>query len=262
MFGAIAGDIIGSVHEFECQKSTDFSLFVDESSFTDDSVLTVAVADCLLNGANYVDKFHEYTHAYPNRGYGLGFRDWVICGRREPYKSWGNGSAMRVSPVAFAFDDLESVIQEARRSAEVTHNHPEGIRGAEATAAATFLARKGSSKAEIRKIVESRFGYDLSRSADVIRKTYEFNESCQGTVPEAITAFLESDDYERAIRLAISLGGDADTLACITGGMAAAFYGGVPQHIADPAWALLDDGLRSIVSVFCTTYGIPLIPRQ
>ena len=262
MLGAIAGDIIGSVHEFECQKSTEFPLFVEESNFTDDSVLTVAVADCLLNGAGYVDKFHEYTNAYPNRGYGLGFRDWVVCGRREPYNSWGNGSAMRVSPVAYAFDTLDEVLQEAEASAEVTHNHPEGIRGAQATAVATFLARKGRSKEEIRSEVEGRFRYDLKRTVAEIRPTYYFNESCQDTVPQAIVAFLESSDYEDSIRLAVSLGGDADTLACITGGIAGAFYGGVPQHIAEPAWALLDDKLRSVVSVFCKNYNIHHIPGQ
>ena len=262
MLGAIAGDIIGSVHEFKCGKTMDFPLFVEHSNFTDDSVLTVAVAECLLTGANYADKLREYTLAYPGRGYGGRFYDWAIRGNRMPYNSWGNGSAMRVSPVAFAFEDLESVVQEAGRSAAVTHNHPEGVRGARATAAATFLARKGASKAEIRKVIESRFDYDLSRTVAEIRETYDFDESCQGTVPEAITAFLESEDYENAIRLAISLGGDADTLACITGGIAAAFYGGVPKHIAEPAWALLDDKLRSVVSVFCKNYSIPHIPEH
>ena len=200
MLGAIAGDTIGSVHEFVATKATDFPLFVAQSQFTDDTVLTVAVADCLLTGSSCVDKFHDYTRAYPKCGYGLRFLEWVNEGRREPYNSWGNGSAMRVSPVAFAFDTLEGVVKQARATAEVTHNHPEGIRGAEATAAATF-----------------------------------------DTVPQAITAFLESEDYEDAIRLAISLGGDADTLASITGGIAGAFYGGVPQHIAGPASELLDN---------------------
>lgn len=262
MLGAIAGDIIGSVHEFNCQKSMEFPLFVAHSNFTDDSVLTVAVAECLLTGASYADKLREYTLAYPGRGYGGMFYEWAFRGHKMPYNSWGNGSAMRVSPVAFAFEDLEAVVLEAGRTAVVTHNHPEGIRGAKATAAATFLARKGTSKAEIRKAIETRFEYDLSRSIAEIRETYEFNESCQETVPEAITAFLESEDYENAIRLAISLGGDADTLACITGGIAAAFYGGVPQHIAGPVWALLDDRMRSIVTVFCTNYGVPQVPRQ
>jgi ADP-ribosylglycohydrolase len=164
---------------------------------------------------------------------------------------------MRVSPVAFAFQTLEEVNKEARASAEVTHNHPEGIKGAQATAAATFLAHKGAGKKEIRETVEKQSGYDLSRTIAGIRESYVFNESCQGTVPEAITAFLESNDYEDAIRLAISLGGDADTLACITGGIAGAFYGGVPQSIALPAWALLDDKLRATVTSFCETYRIP-----
>jgi len=258
MLGAIAGDIIGSVHEFVVTKTTDFPLFVADSRFTDDTVLTVAVADCMLTGASYVDKFHEYTHAYSNRGYGLRFFHWVHRGSREPYNSWGNGSAMRVSSVAYAFDTLEEVRAEARASAEVTHNHPEGVRGAEATATATFLARQGASKKEIRELVEKQFGYDLSNSIAGIRPTYAFDESCQGTVPQAITAFLESEDYEGAVRLAISLGGDADTLACIAGGIAGAFYGGVPQHIAVPAWDLLDDRLRNTITRFCEEFQIKL----
>jgi len=255
MLGAIAGDIIGSVHEFEAQKTKDFPLFVAKSRFTDDTVLTVAVADCLLTGSSYTDKFHEYTHAYPDRSYGVGFWHWVKSGSRQPYNSWGNGSAMRVSPVAFAFQTLDEVLQEARASAEVTHNHPEGIRGAQATAAATFLARQGNSKNEIRSVIEKQFGYDLSRTTAIIRQTYSFNESCQETVPEAITSFLESENYEDAVRLAISLGGDADTLACITGGIAEAFYGSVPASIANQAVALLDDGLRKTVKRFCESHG-------
>jgi ADP-ribosylglycohydrolase len=256
MLGAIAGDIIGSVHEFEAQKTKDFPLFVAKSRFTDDTVLTVAVADCLLTGSSYTDKFHEYTRAYPDRGYGVRFWHWVRSGSRQPYNSWGNGSAMRVSPVAFAFPTLDEVLKEARASAEVTHNHPEGIRGAQATAAATFLARQGDSKNEIRSLIEKQFGYDLSRTTAMIRQTYSFNESCQETVPEAITSFLESESYEDAVRLAISLGGDADTLACITGGMAEAFYGSVPASIAKQSLALLDDGLRKTVKWFCESHGI------
>ena len=260
MLGAIAGDIIGSVHEFEAQKTKtkDFPLFVANSRFTDDTVLTVAVADCLLNGSSYTDKFHEYTRAYPGRGYGLGFSRWVKSGSRQPYNSWGNGSAMRVSPVAFAFQTLDEVLKEARASAEVTHNHPEGIRGAQATAAAAFLARQGGTKSEIRSVIEKQFGYDLSRTTAIIRQTYSFKESCQETVPEAITSFLESENYEDAVRLAISLGGDADTLACITGGIAEAFYGSVPADIANQALALLDDGLRKTVKQFCESHGIAL----
>jgi len=250
MLGAVAGDIIGSVHEFLQEKTMDFPLFVEGSRFTDDSVLTIAVADCLLTGSSYIDKFHEYTRAYPDRCYGAGFWRWVASGSREPYNSWGNGAAMRVSPVGFAMTTLEGVLSEAKRSAEVTHNHPEGIRGAQATAVAVFLGREGESKATIRQSIKERFGYDLDRSVDSIRPTYSFNESCQGTVPEAIIAFLDSSDYEEAIRLAISLGGDADTLACIAGGIAEAFYGGVPQHIAQVAMARLDDSLRNTVVRF------------
>lgn len=256
MLGAIAGDIIGSVHEFLGQKTKEFPLFVAESRFTDDTVLTVAVADCLLTGSAYVDKFHEYTRTYPDRGYGVGFWHWVESGSRQPYNSWGNGSAMRVSPVSLAFPTLEEVVKEAKASAEVTHNHPEGIRGAQATAAATFLARQGETKTKIRTAIEKNFGYDLSRTIASIRQTYSFNESCHGTVPEAIMAFLESEDYEDAVRLAISLGGDADTLACIAGGIAGAFYGSLPAHIANPALALLDERLRTTVTRFCEEYGI------
>jgi len=258
MLGAIAGDIIGSVHEFEARKTKDFPLFVAKSRFTDDTVLTIAVADCLLTGSSYTDKFHEYTRAYPDRGYGARFWHWVESGSRRPYNSWGNGAAMRVSPVAFALQTLDGVLKEARASAEVTHNHPEGIRGAQATAAATSLARQGNSKNKIRSVIEKQFGYDLSRGTSTIRQTYSFNESCQETVPEAITSFLESEDYEDAVRLAISLGGDADTLACIAGGIAEAFYGSVPAAIANPALALLDDGLRKTVKRFYESNGVAL----
>ena len=250
MLGAIAGDIIGSVHEFVSCKTTDFPLFTENSRFTDDSVLTIAVADCLLSGASYVETFHDYANRYPDRGYGTRFWRWIATGSREPYQSWGNGSAMRVSPVGFAFDTLESVLDEAKRSAEITHNHPEGIRGAQATAAAIFLARQGESKRVIRAEIQNRFGYDLTRTVESIRPGYSFDESCQGTVPQAITAFLDSNSYEDAIRLAISLGGDADTLACITGGIAEAFYGDVPREIGDQALALLDDRLRMTLANF------------
>lgn len=256
VLGAVIGDIIGSIHEFSMTKHTDFPLFHDLSTFTDDTVLTVAVADCLLTGASYVDKFHEYTKAYPKRCYGDGFLRWIETESREPYNSWGNGSAMRVSPVGFAFDELSEVLEEAKRSAEVTHNHPEGVKGAQATAATIFLARQGESKKRIRENIEKRFGYDLSRSVDDIRPDYEYNVSCQGTVPEAITAFLDSTDYEDAVRLAISLGGDADTLACITGGIAEAYYGGVPREIAMQGMALLNDELAKVVKLFNKKYGL------
>jgi ADP-ribosylglycohydrolase len=255
MLGAIAGDVIGSVHEFVETKTKDFPLFANESRFTDDTVLTIAVADCLLTGSHYVDRFHRYTLAYPDRGYGLRFWHWVQSGARDPYNSWGNGAAMRVSPIGFAFDTLDEVLAEAKRSAEVTHNHPEGIRGAQATAAAILLARQGESKSRIRTAIQDRFDYDLSGTIDSIRPTYSFNESCQDTVPQAIVAFLDSEDYEDAIRLAVSLGGDADTLACIAGGIAEAFYGGVPEDIAERALSMLENELREIVLRFRSRYG-------
>lgn len=250
MLGAIAGDIIGSVHEYSGTKSRDFPLFVPASQFTDDSVLTVAVADSLLTGTTYVDKLHEYGRAYPGADYGGSFRSWLRTGSRKPYNSWGNGSAMRVSPVGFAFQSLEAALEEAKKSAEVTHNHPEGIRGAQATVAGIFLARQGETKEKIRDSIESRFHYDLRRNCDAIRPDYDFNESCQETVPQAITAFLDSADYEDAIRWAISLGGDADTLACIAGGIAEAFYGEVPKPIAAEALRRLDAPLRRVVEQF------------
>ena len=256
MLGAIAGDIIGSVHEFRCGKTMEFPLFTPDSRFTDDTVLTVATADCLMTGAGYTDKFHEYTKAYPQRAYGLRFLTWVESGLRMPYNSWGNGSAMRVSPVAYAFDTLERALHEAKASAEVTHNHPEGIRGALATTMAIFMARRAASKDEIRSAIQQQIGYDLTRSTASICETYSFNESCQKTVPEAITAFLDSKDYEDAVRLAISLGGDADTLACITGGIAEAFYGGVPEHIASEALRRLDERLRGTVLKFRERYQV------
>jgi len=256
MLGAIAGDIIGSVHEFCCGKTMDFPLFTPESRFTDDTVLTVAVADCLMSGAGYTDKFHEYTLAYPHRAYGLRFLTWVEAGLRAPYNSWGNGSAMRVSPIAYTCDTLERALHEAKASAEVTHNHPEGIRGALATTMAIFMARRGASKDEIRNAIQQQIGYDLRRTTEAIRETYCFNESCQQTVPEAIVAFLDSKDYEDAIRLAISLGGDADTLACITGGIAEAFYGGIPENIVAAALERLDERLRNIVLKFRERYKV------
>lgn len=254
MLGAIAGDVIGSVHEGAGTKTKDFPLFVADSTFTDDTVLSVAVADKLLRGGDYVDAYHDFFAAYPHAGYGMSFIRWAGYRHREPYHSWGNGSAMRVAPVGWAFDTLEETLVEAEASAAVTHNHPQGIRGAKATAACVFLARSGATKAEIKDYVERTFGYDLSRRLDDIRPTYLFDVSCHGSVPESIIAFLEADGYEDAIRNAISLGGDADTMACIAGGIAEAFYGGVPDDIASPTLALLDDRLRGVVAVFRTRF--------
>lgn len=258
MLGAIIGDVIGSVHEWaEPKKKTkDFPLFVHESTFTDDSVLTVAVADWILNGQNLVDVLHEYTHNYPGRGYGGMFHHWASNRRREPYNSFGNGAAMRASPVGFAFESIEEVLAWSKRSAEVTHNHPEGIRGAQVTAVAIYLARRSQDKESIRATLESQFGYNLSARLDEIRPTYTFDETCQGTVPQALAAFFESTSYEDAIRNAISLGGDADTLACVTGGIAEAFYGGVPEALATRTMAMLDPRMASVVDRFRLRFGL------
>jgi len=260
MLGAIAGDIIGSIYEWKNIKIKYFPLFSSKSEFTDDTVLTVAVADAILNNKDnnkdYVSNFKTYYRRYPGAGYGGMFHQWARSDRSEPYNSWGNGSAMRVSPVGFAFDTLDQVLLEAKKSAEVTHNHPEGIKGAQATAAAVFLGRTDHSKDQIKSYIESEFGYDLSQILDQIRPTYKFNESCQGTVPQAITAFLESTDFEDAIRNAVSLGGDTDTLTCITGGIAEAFYGGVPKAISEEVYTRLDPHLRKITEQFITKYHL------
>jgi ADP-ribosylglycohydrolase len=256
MLGAIAGDMIGSVYEFRNHKTKEFPLFTARSSFTDDSILTIAVADAILHQKDYVTAFQEYYRKYPNPmgSYGARFHVWAASANPEPYHSWGNGSAMRVSPVAYAFNTLDEVLQAAKQTAEVSHNHPEGIKGAQATAAAIFLARTGQSKAAIRGYITSTFDYDLNRTVDDIRPVYQYNESCQGTVPEAIVAFLDSTDFEDAVRNAVSLGGDSDTLTCITGGIAEAFYGGLPDTIAQSVWNRLDDSLTQITQQFIQSF--------
>ena len=250
MIGAIAGDVIGSVHEYESTKTKDFPLFDPKCFFTDDSVLTIALADSFLQDLDYAVMLKRYYRRYPNADYGYSFRCWAMSESMEPYNSWGNGSAMRVSPAAWVADSLDGALELAERSAAVTHNHPEGIRGAQATAAAIFLARTGHDKDGIRRFVEETFGYGLQRTLAEIRPYYGFNESCQGTVPEAITAFLEASDFEDAIRNAISLGGDADTLACITGSIAEPYFGGVPPDIRESVLLRLDDDLLAVVTEF------------
>ena len=257
MIGAIAGDIIGSIYELENITTKEFPLFSPECRFTDDTVLTVAVADVLLNDGNYTEKFKEYCRRYPYAGYGTNFRNWALSSQSEPYNSWGNGSAMRVSAIGYAIDNLNSVLQEAKRSAEVTHNHPEGIKGAQATAAAVFLARTEKDKTLIKSYIQNIFCYDLNFSLDEIRPTYRFNPSgisCQDSVPQAIVAFLESTDFEDAIRNAISIGGDSDTIACITGGIAQAFYGDVPDAIARLVLNKIDEPLSLVVKAFANKY--------
>lgn len=257
MIGAIAGDIIGSIYERHGIKTKDFPLFGRGCRFTDDSVLTVALADSILSNESYAGLLRQYYRRYPQAGYGSMFRAWALQKHSGPYNSFGNGAAMRISPVGFAFDTLDEVMEKAREYTEITHNHPEGIKGAQATAAAVFLARTGSSRQEIGHHVASVFGYDLDRTLEGIRPGYGFDVTCQGSVPEAIISFLESADYEDAIRNAISLGGDSDTLACITGGIAQAFYGGVPDIITRQAMDLLDRGLRAVVKAFTRRYPSP-----
>ena len=254
MLGAIAGDIIGSVYEGNNIKTKEFPLFSSGCRFTDDTVLTIAVADVLLNGGNYTEWFKDYCRRYPNAGYGMNFRNWALSSRTEPYNSWGNGSAMRVSPIGFVLKDLDSVLREAKRSAEVTHNHPEGIKGAQATVAAIFLARTERNKKLIKSYIEATFGYNLNFSLDQIRPNYQFDVSCQGSVPQAIVAFLESTDFEDAIRNAISIGGDSDTIACIAGGIAHAFYGEVSEAIARQALSILDEPLCQVTEAFMSQY--------
>ena len=255
MIGAIAGDIIGSFYERYQIKTKDFPLFHPQCCFTDDSVLTIAVAKAILGDRNYLKAIWETGNKYPHAGYGGGFIRWLRSANPTPYNSWGNGSAMRVSPIGFAFDSVESVLQEAARTAEISHNHPEGIRGAKATALAVFLAKTTRDKAVIREKMVDLFGYDLNRTVEDIRPIYGFDVSCQGTVPEAIISFLDSDSYEDAVRNAVSLGGDSDTLACITGGIAEAYYGPVSLRILDKVKECLPDDLWQITEKFCHEYG-------
>jgi ADP-ribosylglycohydrolase len=254
LLGALAGDVIGSVYEFNPIKHTHFGLFTPSSRITDDSVLTLAVADAILSGKSYLECIHQYAQAYPNCGYGGFFRQWMASDDPQPYNSFGNGSAMRVSPIGWAFDNIDNVLHEAEASAAVTHNHPEGIKGAQAVALAIFRARTGASKDEIRQEITARFGYDLFPTLKDIRPSYQFDETCQGTVPPAIIAFLESDDFEDAIRKSISLGGDADTLAAITGSIAEAYYGGVPQEIVAQVRERIPDELWNVVERFSQDY--------
>ena len=263
MYGAILGDIIGSPFEFDQgNKSKEFPLFSKNSTFTDDSVMTIAVGYAFLDAQPNADiewirrrlisSMKQYGRMFPYAGYGGMFRRWLKCDDPQPYGSFGNGSAMRVSSVAWLYNDIETVRSMARLSAEVSHNHPEGIKGAEATASAIFLARTGSTKEEIKAYIEDNFGYDLSRSCDEIRPNYHHVETCQETAPEAITAFLEGESFEDVIRTAVSLGGDCDTLTCIAGGIAEGFYG-VPEDLKQECRNRLPKELLDVLNKFETT---------
>lgn len=255
LMGAIAGDVIGSVYEYHAPKTTAFDLFTPGSCVTDDSILTLAVAQAILQNQSYLECVREYARKYPASGYGGMFRRWIYSEAPQPYNSYGNGSAMRVSPVGWAFETVEEVLKEAEASAAITHNHPEGIKGAQAVALAIFRARKKATKAEIRDEIVTRFDYDLSKCLDEIRPAYQFDETCQVTVPPAIIAFLESSDYEDAIRKAISLGGDADTLAAISGSIAEAFYDGVPEGIVQEVRVRMPANLWQVVEEFNRRYN-------
>jgi len=260
MYGAILGDIIGSPYEFDRGgKTKNFPLFTEKSEFTDDTVMTIAVAEALLDrqsgedrevtAARLVEKLRFWGRRYPDAGYGTRFIRWLHSPEPKPYGSYGNGSAMRVAAAGWLYGDLDTVREMARLSAEVTHNHPEGIKGAEATAAAIFLARTGCTKEEIKAYVEENFHYDLRRGCDEIRPGYHHVESCQQTVPEAITAFLEGESFEDVIRTAVSLGGDCDTLTCIAGSIAEAFYG-VSAELKEACRKHLPEDILAVLARF------------
>ena len=259
LFGAILGDMIGSPYEWHSTKRKDFKLFGKRAKFTDDTVMTVAVIDALMEAKRsdqlddeqkvkdlLIDAMHKWGGRYPHAGYGRTFHEWLAYKEREPYNSWGNGSAMRVSAAGWIADDMETVRRLARWSAEVTHNHPEGVKGAEAVAAAILLARMGCEKKEIKEYIVSEFGYDLDRTCDEIRPTYKFDVSCQGSVPEAIIAFLEGNDFEDVIRTAVSLGGDSDTIGAMAGSIAEAYYD-IPGWMIDECARRLPNDIKDLL---------------
>lgn len=250
MLGAITGDIIGSPYEFLGFKSTDFPLFTEQSRFTDDTVLTVAVADALLHNLDYAKTLKDYGRRYPDAGYGGSFNIWMHSNSMAPFNSWGNGSAMRTSPIGFFCNNATVVLQTAKHCAEVTHNHYEGCKGAQAVSYGIYLANQGSSKKEIKEEISNWFGYDLCGCLDEMRPEYRFDVSCQGTVPVAFLSFFESTDYESAVRNAISMGGDADTLACISGSLAEAFYREIPKNIISEARSRLPQEFLDIIDEF------------
>ena len=249
MLGAIAGDIIGSIYEHANIKTKDFPLFGDGCRFTDDTVCTIAVADCLMNEGDFADYLGRYAMRHPNRGYGGLFMRWAKQWEREPYDSWGNGSAMRVSSVAHFAREEGEVLRLAEEASAVTHSHADGIAGAQATALAMWMAKEGSDSHTIRHEITERFGYDLSQSVEDIREWYTFDVSCAGSVPQAITCALEAMDYEDAIRNAVSIGGDTDTIACIAGGIAEIMFG-LPDEIAATARTFLTEDLSAVVDGF------------
>ena len=264
MYGAILGDMIGSPYEFDMSgKTKDFPLFVPGSRFTDDTVMTVAVAEALMDTLGkgeeellraLAESMQRWGRRYPNAGYGGRFIRWLASPDPKPYHSWGNGSAMRVSAAGWLFGTLEETRRAAVRTAMVTHDHPEGIKGAEAAASAVFLARTGAGKGEIRDYIARQFGYDLSRTCDEIRPGYSFDVSCQGTVPEAVIAFLEAENFEDNLRTAVSLGGDCDTLTCISAAIGEAFWG-VPEELKAECRKRLPEDMLQVLDRFSRAAG-------
>ena len=254
MLGAILGDIAGAPYEFRPPRTKEFELFLG-GRYTDDTVLTIAIAESFLRKTGYVENLHKWFHKYPRAGYGGKFRRWCLRSETEPYGSYANGSAMRVSPVAYVANSIEECLELACASAKVTHNHPDAIAGAQATAAAIYMARTGSSQAEIGKFITKRFGYDLNRTVSDIRTNYRNSVSCKKTVPESIVAFLESNSYEETIRNAIWIGGDADTMAAIAGSIAEPFWG-IPTEVKTKGLEKLPVDLRSVLDEFYREYKI------
>ena len=259
MLGALVGDIIGSAYEFHNTKSMDFEMFVRKSKFTDDSVMTLAVAEWLMKDKTHsamglIKCMQELGRRYPDAGYGGTFVRWLFAREPQPYNSWGNGAGMRVSPVGLYAETLEEALELAEITASVSHNHPEGVKGAQAIAASVFLCKEGQSKQKIKEYVEETFGYNLHRTIAEIRPRYGFDVSCQGSVPEAIIAFLEGNSFEEVIRLAISLGGDSDTIGAMAGAIAACRYP-IPEEIAEKCNRLLTEDLRDIKNMFMNFYG-------
>ncbi len=261
MLGAIIGDIVGSRFEWHNHKSKDFELFVDDCKFTDDSAMTIAVAKALLDSKSDYSDLSEKTvedmqkigRKYYDVGYGGSFRRWLIDENPQPYNSWGNGSAMRVSPVGFAAKSIEEAKELSKKVTEVTHNHPEGLKGAEAISVAIYMARNGKSKEEIKKYMTENY-YELGQSVEELQKTYKFDVSTQGSVPPALECFYESTDFEDCIRNAISIGGDSDTIGAIVGGLAEAYYG-IPEDIKKKAMGYLPEDLTQIIGEFENKYG-------
>lgn len=259
MLGAVVGDVIGSPFEHYNVKSTGFKLFERGAQCTDDSILTVATADALLTDGDYRRAYQDYFHRFPNAGYGGMFITWANRREKHPYNSWGNGAAMRSSPVGWAKNTLDAVLDEAERTALVTHDHPDGVLGAQAVAASVFLARSERNRDRIRDFVSRGCQYRLDRSLDEIRPTYEFDVSCKGAVPVAVQAFLESTDFESAIRLAVSVGGDSDTIACIAGAIAHAYYGGIPKDLIEPVLDIyMSPDLVDVSLAFSERFQVPV----